>query len=523
MKEFLLHWKQQLVEIWQGLSKKQRGIIIGSVILVLLGMGMLINWASNPHYMPLFTDLSTQDAGAVVEKLQEKNIEYRLEDGGSTIVVPQKEVYGLRVNLANEGLPKGKAGFSRFDAGKLGETDTDKQVKYHIALKEELETSLEQIVGVDAAVVNMVVPKETLFVDEQKDATASVLLKISPGKQLNQEQIKGIVHLVARGVEGLEPENVTVVDQNGIILSENIGEESNFQSNQFTVDQLEIRKQFNENLEKDIKNMLEKVFGMGKVTAKVNADINLDHSTVDEVQYTPPMEDGGIARSVEEIKESFNGNGSAIPGGVPGTESNLSGYQATDDGKNTEYEHTEGTTNFEINEKKIHSILSPGTINKISVAVIVSSDLNAQQQKVIGNLVGGVVGYDEARGDQIVVQGMNFNTQIQDQFKEQFAANEKEQERNQLLLTLGAIAILVTGLGVVLVMRRRRKQEDIIGEEISISTAMEDAEHLNDDIEIEELSPEDAKRKKIHQEIKDLVNTQPENVVQILKVWLSED
>ncbi len=522
MKELLLHWKQQLIEIWQGLSKKQRGIIIGSVILVLLGMGMLINWASNPHYMPLFTDLSSQDAGAVVEKLQEKNIEYRLEDGGSTIVVPQKEVYGLRVNLANEGLPKGKAGFSRFDAGKLGETDTDKQVKYHIALKEELETSLEQIVGVDAAVVNMVVPKETLFIDEQKDATASVLLKISPGKQLNQEQIKGIVHLVARGVEGLEPENVTVVDQNGMILSENIGEEDDFQSNQFTMDQLEIRKQFNKSLEKDIKSMLEKVFGMGKVTAKVNADINLDHSTVDEVQYTPPMEDGGIARSVEEIKESFNGSGSDIPGGIPGTESNLSGYQAVDDGS-TEYEHTEERTNFEINERKIHSVISPGTINKISVAVIVSSDLNVQKQKVITDLVGGVVGYDAARGDQVVVQGMNFNTEIQDQFNEQFATNEKEQKRTQLLLAIGAIAILVTGLGIGFVMRRRRKQEDVIGEEISASMAMKEADDLEDDIEIEELSPEDAKRKKIHQEIKDLVHTQPENVVQILKVWLSED
>jgi len=516
--EVLKQWRQQFRDVWQSLNKKQKIIIIGSVLLVLIGMFLLVNWANNPDYVPLFTGLTAQDAGAVDNKLKELGADYQLADGGGTILVPSKDVNELRIQLANEGLPKGKAGFGRFDEAKFGETDTDKKIKYIIALQEELELALEQIDGVEIANVTIVLPEDTLYLDEVKDATASVLLSLTPGTELEAKQVKGIIHLVASGVEGLKPENVTVVNQQGIVLSEGILEDEQKPGGQLNLSQMEFQERFNTKLQKDIQSMLEMVFGKGKVVARVNAALNFDQVEVNEELYTPPLEDTGIVESVEKINEYFKGSGD-LPQGVPGTDTNLSGYQATTGNGNSDYGRDEQRINYDVNKINKHSIVAPGAVKRMTVSVIVSDKISNQQQEVIRNLVAGVVGYDEERGDQIVVEGISFDTTYQDQVKQQLAKEESARQWKRWGL-IGAVLLILAAAAFIIIRRRRQQEEDegidlVADEQITIPQSVTDA--------VEEKTPEELEKERIFNEVKELAQRKPEDFAQVIRTWMNED
>ncbi|MGE5577769.1 MAG: flagellar basal-body MS-ring/collar protein FliF, partial [Syntrophothermus sp.] len=415
MNAWLQKLRPQIVQLWQGLNPSRR-IIMSVGAAAIVGIVILVaSYAGHPEFVPLFTQLDASDAGEIVAKLKEDGIPYQIAEGGSAILVPGDKVYETRISLASAGMPRGGiVGFELFDDNKLGTTDFDRKLKYTRALQGELTRTIREINGVEDARVHIVRPEQSLFIDEKKEPTASVLLKLQPSARLSEEQIRGIANLLAGSVEGLDPLKVTILDSQGNVLSQVLKDNADADlamgsnaKNKLIMERLSIQRQQEKELEKSVQSMLERVFGPGKAVARVSAEMNFDYEESSSELYQPSVGDFGIIRSEQESSESYRGQGTGPAMGVPGVTSNIPGYQAVDSGNNnSQYQKREVTRNYEVSKRQEHLVSSPGKIRRLSVAVWVSGRLGPQQIASVRSLVASAVGYNEARGDQISVESL---------------------------------------------------------------------------------------------------------------------
>lgn len=216
-------WKEQYLQLWNKISKRQQYTIIGVAAFLMISiLGWSYWYGSKPDMVPLFTKLETKDAGEVAAKLKEAKITYDVQESpqGTTILVPSKNVHDARLDLATQGLPRGSKGFEIFDDSKLGVTEFQNKVNYLQALQGELTRTIERIGAVESARVHIVLPEDSLYKKNEKPATASIMLKLKQGAQLTKKEIKGIVNLTAHSIQGLQPENITIVDDSGKILND---------------------------------------------------------------------------------------------------------------------------------------------------------------------------------------------------------------------------------------------------------------------------------------------------------------
>ncbi|OGP95166.1 MAG: flagellar M-ring protein FliF, partial [Deltaproteobacteria bacterium RBG_19FT_COMBO_56_10] len=261
----------------------------------------------------LYAQLSPEDSGAVIEKLKEKKVPYKVD--GSSISVPADKVYETRMELAGEGLPQGGGvGFEIFDKTAFGVTDFVQKVNYKRALQGELSRTITQIKEIDTARVHLALPEKGVFLDEQKKARASVIVKLKPGRQLTQGQVSSIVHLVANSTDNLKPEDVAVVDTAGKMWTREADQDAGMM---LSATQLEYKKSLEKDYEHRVQSMLEKAVGMNNVVARVSADVDTRHVERTEERYDP---DGQVVRSEQRNKESSIGGIAAL--GVPGVLSN---------------------------------------------------------------------------------------------------------------------------------------------------------------------------------------------------------
>ncbi len=277
---------------------KGRNLSIAVILLLcIVGFGSLIFWNSRPDYQVLFSNLSQEDAGEMVNKLKEKKVPFQLTNNGTTILIPKEQVYDLRLSLATEGLPKGGGvGFEVFDRTNLGTTDFVQKLNYQRALQGELSRTIKQIKEIEQARVHIVTPKESLFIEEQKKPTASVLVKTRSGMTLAPPQVEGIVNLVSSAVEGLEPGNITIVDTTGKVLFKRA---DSTLMGQLTTTQLEYQKNIEEGFKKKVQGMLEEVLGPTKAIARISADIDFQQVEITEEKYDP----AGVLRSEQKNTE----------------------------------------------------------------------------------------------------------------------------------------------------------------------------------------------------------------------------
>ncbi|MFW6287677.1 MAG: flagellar basal-body MS-ring/collar protein FliF, partial [bacterium] len=301
MFEWLDPYKKQFRELWEKLDTRAR-IIIGAVLVaIVFFMIFMVFMTGGTQYTTLFSNLTARDANSIVQRLEESNISYQLEDNGRTIQVGSDVVHNVRLEMAGEGLPsQGVVGFEIFDQSSFGTTDFERQVNFYRALGGELSRSIQGITAVEYARVQITAPKESIFVQEEQPAEASVLLKIIPGYSLNQSQVRAISNLVASSVQGLEDNNVTVVDTDGNLLTSNIDQENNSYSDQHTMRQFEIESEFANGLKQDLRTVLSRVLGPDNYTLQVKAKLNFDQREVESKEYSPVVGDEGIARSREE-------------------------------------------------------------------------------------------------------------------------------------------------------------------------------------------------------------------------------
>ncbi|MGI5839076.1 MAG: flagellar basal-body MS-ring/collar protein FliF [bacterium] len=513
-------FRQQVAELWGRLNRAQKIIIGGSIVLlplcIVIGTSL---FSSQRNYVPLFTQLEANDAGEVVAKLDEMNVSYALAEGGSAVLVPGEAVYETRLALAREGLPKGSVvGFEIFDRTALGTTDFVRRVQYIRGLQGELTRTIRQIDGVEEVSVHIVLPEESLYTQQKKQATAAVLLNLRAGAALEQQQVRGIVHLISRSVEGLLTDNITVIDDSGRILSNGFASEADTATGILTLSQMEMQNTVQEELEHKLQSMLEQVLGPGNVVARVNAELNFDQKTVSR-RFFEPVEGEGVLRSIEELHETFRGTGTPpdTAAGTPG----IPGYPAADGGS-SEFSHSETTMNFEISETTENMVVAPGSIKRLSVAVMLNREqLTAQEQTVIENAVASTIGVDLARSDQITVAAFPFDTSLVDTLREELRRQAEPGGMNaRTAVTVGvALALLLLLFGLFRMMARRRQiagtgEVLVMGEMAEPSFAAE-AEVA--------ATAQEAPAAKLQGEIEKLIRLEPEEAAKLVKAWLGED
>ena len=390
--------------------------LMAVVLLCLVFFAVIIVQARSADYSLLYANLTGSDASAVLERLKEQKIPYRLEDGGKAIHIPVDKVYEMRLELAGAGLPQGGGvGFEIFDKQSFGMTDFAQKVNYRRALQGELARTIASLAPVESARVHLALPEKRVFKEQQQPATASVILKLVPGRELNEGQVQGVVNLVVGSVEGLESGHVSVIDSSGRVLSK---APMDSDAGPLAASKLDYQLTVEKRLERRAQSLLDRALGAGNSLVQVTA--NLDFSQRERLEET--YDPNGTAVRSEQLSEEKGGR--EMVGGVPGAASNVGG--AKGNSGIIASSRTDETTNYEVS-KVVSKLVAPvGDVKNISVSVLVADRLapaadgsnptyeprGAEEIKAIETMVRSALGINESRGDQLSVVSRPFENDL---------------------------------------------------------------------------------------------------------------
>lgn len=506
------------------------------IIYILLAAGsigaasLLFNWASQPEFQLLYSNLSQEDSALIVEKLKEKRIPYKVNGAGS-VLVPSEKVHETRLELAGAGLPKGGGvGLEVFDKTGFGMTEFTQKVNYLRAIQGELARTIGWLTEVETARVHIVIPEKRLFASEDEKASASVVVKLKPAARLDYAQVQGIVHLVASSVAGLNPQNVTVVDTNGQMLTKAAEGDSHVA---LSSSQLEYQRQLEKDMEARIQAILEPAVGAGKVIAKVSADIDFTRIEKTEELFDP---DSVVVRSEQRSKEKATGEAA---GGIPGVASNIPGSQAAQQTASSipsQSQRENQVVNYEINKVVSRTITPTGLVKRLSASVLVDGsyeikkDANGKEEKKyvqrtqeevkkFENLVKGAVGFVSDRGDKIEVVNIPFETKTDIDTLETVKPSMVKEYLPyiirygtilvlSILLFLFVIRPLITGIF---------KEKEMV--KIEGAALNEEAAALGQGAIIKAISGQPAD---VKQRVIELAKENPQQAAQIIKSWVKE-
>ncbi|NMB41472.1 MAG: flagellar M-ring protein FliF [Firmicutes bacterium] len=509
---------KSLLGRWQNMSRTRQVVIIIAAAAVLALLLFIAQHLSKPQYVTLYSNLDPAQASPLVQYLREEGIPYHLDDFGGTIKVPGDRADELRIEMAGKGIPFAQGlGFEIFDEERLGITDFERQVRMQRALQEELRRTITSLDAVLQARVHLVLPEPSVFLRERGEPSAAVYLKLNPFTPLKQEQIRGIVFLVASGVEGLKAENVIVIDSQGNILYDAVtSTDPMIAVADSALKQLEVKRSFEMELERRVQGMLERVFGPGKALALVTAEMDFDSQESTIISY----DENGVPRSSQITEESFEGEGA--PAGEVG-ESNYPGYVGITPGGESSYERREETVNYEIGESSQRTITAPGKILCLHTSVVIDNGQNplAQQQiQQVNNLISAAIGFDEERGDLVSVEGMSFDRSFEEKMDTALAEAEQLQQRQDLIrqAVTGGVIIIVF---ILLLIAWRRWRRALREEQERVPTAPETLEQLIalEEEEIPELSPEETPQGRVRK----MIDSNLEVAISILRSWIIEE
>ena len=399
------------------LSKKISMIFV--IVLVITGFFFMFYWANQENYQILFSNLSPGDGNAIVAELRKKNIPYKVEANGTIILVPEEKVYELRLSMAGDGIPNGgNVGFEIFDQTDFKTTKFVQELNYRRALQGELARTINQFKEVKSSRVFIVVPEESLFVEDKKSASASIQLDLRVN--LPPDKLSAIVHLVANAVEGLEPEHVTVVDTKGRLIFK--GGSGGSASSELSDSQLDYRKKIENQTKENVQTMLERIVGIDKAIVRVNAEIDFEKITLNEEEYDPTATAVRSSRNIEENSQIGQKGEETEQTLINQRRGILPSPGETQNNKTKK----DVATNYEIN-KITRTILKPaGTIKRLSVAAVIDGiyeiqKLNdgtikrkyiprtEQELKKFEEIVKKAMGYNEDREDQVTVSSISFS------------------------------------------------------------------------------------------------------------------
>lgn len=410
----------QLQQILAGLTWKQRGFIVlaGAAMVAAILLG--VRWNRERNLRPLFTNLAAEDAAAVVERLRTANVDYKVGDGGA-VLVPAERVAELRLEMAGAGLPRtGRIGFELFDKANLGATDFAEHVNFRRALEGELERSVMALAEVERARVHVTFAKESVFLESRQPAKASILVKLKPGASLSGANVLAISHLAASAVEGLGPENVSVVDMAGNLLSKPRSPAD--AEGAAPAAAIEYRQSLERDLMAKIRGTLDPLLGPEKYRAGVSIDCDLSSGEQSEESFDPAKSVMVSSQKTEDL------SGANASGGVPGTASNLPRPAARAAGAAGGVSRRTENVAYQTSHVVRHTKLPQGMVKRVSVSILVDQHLrwegsgakakrvldppSPEKLKVVKDLVSGVMGFQQERGDQILVETLPFEATL---------------------------------------------------------------------------------------------------------------
>lgn len=513
-------------------------------------------WSSEPKYKVLFSNLDDRDGGAIVTALGTMNVPYKYNDTGTALLVPADRVYDARLQLASQGLPRGgSVGFELMDNARFGASQFAEQINYQRGLEGELARSIESMHTVQHARVHLAMPRQSLFVRERQPPTASVLLNVYPGRSLSDAQVSAISWLVASSVPELTAENVSIVDQNGRLLSAPTGEGRGMDA-----DQMRMVRETEQRTVERILTILNPLVGPGNVHAQASAEMDFSRREETSEVYRPNQEPGQAAIRSQQTSES-NQRGINPAQGVPGALSNQppanaqapianppqtqpprpgqpqqQGQQqqqqqqtATGAGAQgaggTVSDRRDATTNYEVDRTISHIKQPVGMLKRLSVAVVVNyvRDKDGEPQALppeelskLTNLVREAMGYSESRGDSLNL--------VNSQFNDGPPAVPMWRDPEMISLFKTILAWLVGGVLALWLYRKvRRSVGDYLYPPVDPEVA--EAERIEAQREAQDLAR--AKETDRYQDnlerARTMANKDPRAVAMVLRTWMTKD
>jgi flagellar M-ring protein FliF len=512
----------QIKEFWKGLSNTRKIILVGSVLASLVVFLVLISWVREPEYAVLFSNLEPGDASKIIEKLKERKIEYKLRDDGRTILVPKQNVYELRLQLAGEGLPNSSiVGYEIFDKGNIGVSDFVQKINYKRALEGELARTILQLDGVEAARVHIVIPEKALFKEDQKEPTASVILKLKQGAKLTRENVQSIAYLVANSVEGLEPRNVTILDSRGRLLSEDSEADpiAKISSKQY-----ELKRNVEQYLSDKVQSLLDGVLGPGNSIVRVDVELNFTQVEKTMEEYDP---DKTVVRSEQTIQERSSSVDSTF--------------------STTSSQRNNTITNYEVTRTLQRIVEGVGNIKRLSVAVLVNGTYKVndvggvkkveyiprdeQQIEKLTQIVKNAVGFNPDRNDQVSVVNIPFES-VGGEMEFVYRETPKESWRELVEKIVIALAILSSIVLIFMLLGRLRIRREIPEVEVKEFPTVAPQTQLKEPetLAVEEVKPSEeelelefVRKEQIKGKVTEYIRENSEQATRLIKVWLLEE
>jgi flagellar M-ring protein FliF len=504
-----------------NMTPKGRLMLAGSAVGVLLLAFFMIRIAGQASYSTVMAGIDPKQTGKITAALDAKGIKYEVRNNGTALAVDKSQIGQARIALAEKGLPgTAQPGFELFNSQKLGASDFQQQVTYERALEGQLASTIGQIDGVGGATVQLVLPQDQLFQDQQSRAKASVLLS-GNSSQLQPGAVHGIAQLVSGSVKGLSPTNVSITDSSGQLLWPNsAGGATDGQMAATAKQAAEAR--YSQRLESNLNALLLQTLGPGKGQVQVNADLNADHTTLQKLTYAKK----GVPITTQKETETLKGAGTAGAGGAAGAAANtVPSYAGAAGGTGSNYKHTTGQTQFGVGKQVTKTEVAPGAVNKMNVSVLLDSTVPPKSVRAIRQAVSSAAGITPGRGDKLSVAQVAF------------AKPPVPPKKPVTATALGYAKYIAAGLALLaflfFVTRHLRKREDqtLLGEpvwlrEIESPTSLAELERGADHYGDETMALPRARRPEVNPvraELEELVDREPERVASQVRAWMNEE
>ncbi|PXW92534.1 flagellar M-ring protein FliF [Streptohalobacillus salinus] len=534
MKEKMNQYRQKITEIWQARSKKQRGLLLSSllIIFVIVIGGSL--FFSRSNMVPLYTDLTTQESGQIKLELDARGVEHEIANGGTTVYVPEASAESLLVELAAQGIPNsGSIDYSFFSENtSWGVTDNEFGMIRLDAMQSELGNLLTSFSGIDSASVMINLPEEQVFIrDQVGEATAAINLSLTPGYNFENEQIRALYHLVSKSVPNLSTDNIVIMDQ--YFNYYDLNQENDLSTGNVYATQQQIKQDIERDIQRRVQQMLSAMIGPEKVIASVTADIDFTQENRVEqlVEPVDPETMEGIPISVETIRETYSGVGAA-EGAVGAGDEDVTNYPLADGDGNGDYALEQDSINFEVNRIQREISESPYRLRDLGIQVAVDNtradadgeaelltaaeqaDVEASIQSILDSIITTSINQDVDAEDLINNTSVVFQT-FQGLQNQQFGQGQGFNLPTWAYLLLGGL-LLGAIIAIGLLLRRRKEAES------ELTIAEETVEQTSREVpDIEE--PEDTESSIKRKQLEKMAVDKPDDFAKLLRSWISEE
>jgi flagellar M-ring protein FliF len=527
---FLKKFGGQVAAFWQSLTLTKKLTLAGALAVVFAVLMSVFLVRSETPYEYIFTDVSSEDTQAILNEFKRMNVsDFGVDSKG--IRVPTARAAELRMQLAQEGLPThGVVGWEKFDSQDFTRTEFEQNINRLRAIQGEISRTITSIEGISSARVHIVTPKQSLFVEEQKEPTAAIYIRTKRNAKLNDRQIKGIQHLVCRSVEGLKPNNVTIIDHEGQMLTK-------IESDDFTSKMTKEMQSYKQSVEKDletkIRGLVGRVTGADRVEAKVDVSVDFtqEEQTISEVD---PEKVAVVSKNTQG--SSMEGSG-LNPTGIPGSKSNVPGEQENvqASGSRSQNKQDSELINYDVSKTIAKKTLPVGNIKRISAAVLVDGKQEfpldgtkpvfdprtADEMKQIEDIVRKAIGYQQGR-DEVTVTNMMFQMDhVQAQNISEVRKENREYVSTLALSGAAALALVMFFLFIVRPYFRwlsydpERRVEQTLAEEYrpELDVGTGTSIQVKEDVPFEKLTPKE--------QIMYLAKNEPKRTTEAIRMLLN--